>query len=140
MHLAQLNIGRLVDDPDSPKVTEFMDALPAINLLGEASPGFVWRLKDEEGPGAVGQRLPGYEDDERMIVNLTVWTDFRCAILRRVPVMPCIYDDDSSGSRGHRSRQRCFGGSMGDMCRTSMRPSSDWSGSAVRGRLLSPST
>ncbi len=76
MHLAQLNIGRLVDDPDSPKVTEFMDALPAINLLGEASPGFVWRLKDEEGPGAVGQRLPGYEDDERMIVNLTVWTDF----------------------------------------------------------------
>jgi len=76
MHLAQLNIGRLIDDPDSPQVKEFMDALPAINLLGEASPGFVWRLKDEEGPGAVGQRLPGYEDDERLIVNLTVWTDF----------------------------------------------------------------
>lgn len=75
MHLAQLNVGRLVDGPDSPTVAEFMDALPAINLLGESSPGFVWMLKDEDGPGAVGQRFPGHEDDERFIVNLTVWTD-----------------------------------------------------------------
>lgn len=75
MHLAQLNVGRLVDDPDSPTVGEFMNALPAINLLGESSPGFVWMLKDEDGAGAVGQRFPGHEDDERFIVNLTVWTD-----------------------------------------------------------------
>ena len=75
MHLAQLNIGRLVAEPGSARVAEFMDALPAINLLGEASPGFVWRLKDEDGAGAVGQRLPGHEDDERLLINLTVWTD-----------------------------------------------------------------
>ncbi len=75
MHLAQLNVGRLVDDPDSPTVAEFMNALLPINLLGELSPGFVWRLKDEVGPGAVGQRFPGHEDDDRFIVNLTVWTD-----------------------------------------------------------------
>ena len=32
-------------------------------------------LKDEDGPGAVGHRFPGHENDERFIVNLTVWTD-----------------------------------------------------------------
>jgi hypothetical protein len=75
MHLGQLNVGRLVEAPDSATVAEFMNALPAINLLGESSPGFVWMLKDEDGPGAVGQRFPGHEDDERFIMNLTVWTD-----------------------------------------------------------------
>ncbi|MGH3668798.1 MAG: DUF3291 domain-containing protein, partial [Acidimicrobiia bacterium] len=76
MHLAQLNVGRLVDHPDSPTVAEFIRALPAINLLGESSPGFIWRLKDDEGPGALGQRFPGHEDDDRFIANLTVWTDY----------------------------------------------------------------
>ena len=76
MHLAQLNVGRLVDHPDSPAVAEFIAALPAINLLGESSPGFIWRLKDDDGAGALEQRFPGHEDDERFIVNLTVWTDF----------------------------------------------------------------
>ena len=75
MHLAQLNVGRLVDSPDSDTVAEFMAALAPINLLGEMSPGFVWMLKDEDGVGATGQRFPGYEDDERFIANLTVWTD-----------------------------------------------------------------
>ena len=76
MHLAQLNVGRLVDDPDSPAVAEFIQALPAINLLGESSPGFIWRLQDDEGPGALEQRFPGHEDDDRFIVNLTVWADY----------------------------------------------------------------
>ena len=75
MHLAQLNVGRLVDDPDSDIVAEFMNALEPINLLGELSPGFVWMLKDEEGVGATGERFPGHEDDERYVVNLTVWED-----------------------------------------------------------------
>jgi hypothetical protein len=76
VHLAQLNVGRLVDHPGSAAVAEFIAALPAINLLGESSPGFVWRLNDDEGAGALEQRFPGHEDDERFIVNLTVWTDF----------------------------------------------------------------
>jgi hypothetical protein len=75
VHIAQLNVGRLVDDPDSDTVREFIEALAAINLLGESSPGFVWMLKDEDGPGAIGQRFPGEEDDDRFVVNLTVWTD-----------------------------------------------------------------
>lgn len=75
MHLAQLNVGRLIDEPDSDTVAEFMNALAPINLLGEMSPGFVWMLKDEDGPGATGQRFPGHEDDGRYVANLTVWSD-----------------------------------------------------------------
>ena len=75
MHLAQLNVGRLVADPDDEAVGEFMRALAPINLLGETSPGYVWRLVDDAGVGATGQRFPGQEDDERFIVNLTVWED-----------------------------------------------------------------
>ena len=33
MHLAQLNVGRLVGEPDGPDVAEFMTAIPAMNLL-----------------------------------------------------------------------------------------------------------
>ena len=69
MHLAQLNIARLVDDPDSEAVAEFVQALPAINLRGETSPGIVWILKDDTG-GAMGFRMPGYENDPRMLINL----------------------------------------------------------------------
>lgn len=75
MRLAQLNVGRLVDDPDSETVAEFKAAIPAINLLGESSPGFVWMLTDDEGEGATGVRFPGHEDDDRFIVNLTLWED-----------------------------------------------------------------
>ena len=76
MHLAQLNIAWLVDDQDSDAVQEFMRSIEAINLLGSASPGFVWILAGDDGPGATEHRLPGYEDDERLVVNLTVWEDF----------------------------------------------------------------
>ncbi len=75
MQLAQLNIARLLADPDEPEVAEFMTAIPAINLLGELSPGFVWILQSEDEPGATGIRFPGHEDDERLIINLTVWED-----------------------------------------------------------------
>lgn len=75
MHLAQLNVGRLVDEPGSDTVAEFMNALGPINALGEVSPGFVWMLKDDEGVGATGERFPGHEDDDRYIANLTVWED-----------------------------------------------------------------
>ena len=44
--------------------------------MPKPSPGFVWRLKDDDGPGAVDQRFPGHEHDDRMLINLTVWTDF----------------------------------------------------------------
>lgn len=68
-HLAQINIGRLNHPVDDPRVAEFMDNLDLINALGESSPGFVWRLKDESGNATA---IRGFED-ETILPNLTVW-------------------------------------------------------------------
>jgi heme-degrading monooxygenase HmoA len=69
LHLAQLNIGRTLFPIDHPRMRGFVDRLDEINALAEASPGFVWRLKDEGGNAT---RIPVTEDP-RVIVNLTVW-------------------------------------------------------------------
>lgn len=72
MHLAQLNLATALDDMDSPRMSTFIARIEEINAAAERAPGFVWRLKDEDGPGALGVRIT---DDERMLVNLSVWTD-----------------------------------------------------------------
>lgn len=69
-HLAQLNIGRLVDDQDSPTVADFVDNLDRINAIAERQPGYVWRLIGDDGVSAMSHRI---DDDRRMITNLTVW-------------------------------------------------------------------
>ena len=73
-HLAQLNIGRLNHPLDADETAEFNLALGPINALAEATPGFVWRLQDDDGQSSSFVRLPG-EDDPLMIVNMSVWVD-----------------------------------------------------------------
>ena len=74
MHLAELNIGRLVAPTDDPRVKEFMDNLDLINGLGKQMPGFVWMM---EGLAELGQSNPDIEieGDPLMVPNLSVWTD-----------------------------------------------------------------
>jgi hypothetical protein len=69
VHLAQLNVGRLRAPIDDPLIDDFRTNLATINQLAEASPGFVWRLQDENGD-ATGINPSG---DELEILNLTVW-------------------------------------------------------------------
>ena len=69
-HLAQVNIGRLRGGPDAPHMVDFYANLARINALAERMPGFVWRLKDDTGDGALALHWPG---DVTMNVNLTVW-------------------------------------------------------------------
>lgn len=69
MHLAQINIARLLHPQDDPRVAEFMDNLDAVNAVAERSPGFVWRFKDESG-AATDVKLFG---DPQVIVNASVW-------------------------------------------------------------------
>ena len=71
-HLAQLNIARALAPLDSEQLRPFMEALDGVNAAGDAAPGFVWRLdeEDDEHPGATGVRA---YDDPLLIVNLTVW-------------------------------------------------------------------
>ncbi len=72
MPLAQLNIARTRFPLDDPRMDPFLAQLADVNAAAEQAPGFVWRLRDEDGPGATGQRIL---DDDGLIVNLSVWAD-----------------------------------------------------------------
>ena len=68
-HLAQINIAKPLYPMDSEGMAGFANALEAVNAFAEASPGFVWRLKDEDGPGATG--FDPYGDGT--LINMSVW-------------------------------------------------------------------
>lgn len=71
-HLAQVNIGLLKAPIDDPLIGDFVAQLDEINALAEASPGYVWRLKDESGNATA---IPAF-DEPRMIINMSVWDSF----------------------------------------------------------------
>jgi hypothetical protein len=70
MHLAQINVGRLLYPITDPRIADFVNNLDAINALAEASPGFVWRLKDENNNAT---SITAYEDPS-ILMNMSVWT------------------------------------------------------------------
>lgn len=72
MHLAELNIGRLIAPTDDPQVAEFMDNLDRINGLGKRMPGFVWMSEGTDGRGNTENNIG---DDPQLVFNLTVWED-----------------------------------------------------------------
>lgn len=69
MHVAQLNVARLRAPMDDPLIDDFRNNLEPINVLAEASPGYVWRLQDESGDATSIKVF----DDDLEIINLTVW-------------------------------------------------------------------
>lgn len=89
-NLAELNIAKMMFEPDSHEMQDFNDALDTVNALAEASPGFVWRLiSDDENPGD-----DIVFDDPSWLVNLSLWenldaltdfirSDLHLSIMRR---------------------------------------------------------
>lgn len=69
MHLAQLNIGRLLKPIDHPQIAEFVNNLDSINALAESSPGFIWRMQDDTGNATHIKVF----DDPLIIANMSVW-------------------------------------------------------------------
>jgi hypothetical protein len=69
MHLAQVNIGRILGRMDSPVMAEFKANLDPINALAEAAPGFVWRLQSDFGNATDIV----YSEDPFELINLSVW-------------------------------------------------------------------
>jgi len=65
--LAQLNIATMKESKESPIMSDFVNNLERIYAIAESSPGFVWRLKDEEEEA--GMRLFG----EGILINMSVW-------------------------------------------------------------------
>ena len=74
MHLAELNIGRLLAPTDDPRVADFMNNLDRINGLGKRMPGFVWMMEGSGEPGT-GNTEASIAGDPQFISNLTVWQD-----------------------------------------------------------------
>lgn len=72
MHLAELNIGRLLAPTDDPRVAEFMDNLDRINGLGKRMPGFVWMMEGSGEPGR-GNTEACLDGDPQFVANLSVW-------------------------------------------------------------------
>ena len=68
-HLAQFNTARLRMPLDDPSMAEFVAGFELMNALADRSPGFVWRLADEDADNATGTR-PIAPD---MIVTMSVW-------------------------------------------------------------------
>ena len=68
-HIAQVNASLPREPLDSQRLADFVAALDPVNAVGEAAPGYVWRLQTEDGNATAVRFL----DDDRIIVNLTVW-------------------------------------------------------------------
>jgi hypothetical protein len=66
--LAQLNIAQMKAPLDTPEMAEFVANLDRVNALAEAAPGFIWRLKSDEG-NATSIRPFG----ANTLVNMSVW-------------------------------------------------------------------
>lgn len=73
-HVAQCNVGRVIRALGHADMAEFVAALDPINAIAEASPGFVWRLKDDEGQSSSYVDIPG-SDDPLLIINYSIWED-----------------------------------------------------------------
>lgn len=68
-HIAQINIARLIEEIDSPRMATFFARIDEINALAERTPGFVWRLKGDDG-NAMAIRV---FDDNMLVINMSVW-------------------------------------------------------------------
>ncbi|MBU1376369.1 MAG: DUF3291 domain-containing protein [Alphaproteobacteria bacterium] len=71
-HLAQINVGRLLQPVDHPQIAGFKDNLDRINALADGLPGFVWRLVGEGNNATDIQPDP---DDPLFAMNMSVWSD-----------------------------------------------------------------
>lgn len=68
-HLAQVNVARMLEPLDSPRLADFVAALDPINAVADDAPGFVWRLQSEDGDATSIRAF----DDDLMLVNMSVW-------------------------------------------------------------------
>jgi hypothetical protein len=72
--LAQVNIGRLLEPLDSPRLAGFVAALDQVNAAADAAPGFVWRLQTEDGNATSVQAFRWDQAGSAgVLVNMSVW-------------------------------------------------------------------
>ena len=74
MHLAQVNVSRLLAPLTSPQLEGFVAAAGPVEAAGAATPGFVWRKHAEVPPGWHTHPF-GWDlgDSAGLVVNLSLW-------------------------------------------------------------------
>ena len=68
-HIAQSNIARMRAPMDDPIMAGFVERLEPLNALADQSPGFVWRMQDEQGDATAIRVF----EDELILFNMSVW-------------------------------------------------------------------
>lgn len=74
-HIAEFNVGTLRHDWDDPRVKGFVDGLDLVNAVAERSPGFVWRMTDDDMDAAQNDPDGALGGNPRTASTLSVWED-----------------------------------------------------------------
>ncbi len=86
-HVAHMNYAVLRQDWDDPRVAEFVDNVERVNGIAARSPGFVWRISDEEMEQAPNNPHLVFAENPRNAVTVSVWEtaeDLKNFVLRTV--------------------------------------------------------
>jgi hypothetical protein len=75
MAVAHFNVARLLATPGDPRVAGFIDAVTQVNRIAERSPGYVWRLSDEDATVAGAGAFQAVAVDPLLAISLSVWAD-----------------------------------------------------------------
>lgn len=74
-HLAEFNLGILKHDWDDPRVADFVNGLDLVNGIAARSPGFVWRMPDDQMEAAQLDPDGPLGARPRLAATLSVWED-----------------------------------------------------------------
>ena len=74
-HLAEFNLGVLRHDWDDPRVQGFVQGLDLVNGVAARSPGFIWRMDDDEMDRAQRDPAGSLGGNLRLASTLSVWRD-----------------------------------------------------------------
>ncbi|PJI92266.1 uncharacterized protein DUF3291 [Yoonia maricola] len=74
-HLAEFNFGTLRYPWGDPRIVGFEDAVDQVNAIGARSPGFVWRMPDDEMEFAQEDPAGSLYDRPNTASTLSVWED-----------------------------------------------------------------
>ncbi len=72
-HVAHMNYAILRHDWDDPRVAEFVDNVESVNAVAARSPGFVWRLSNEEMEQPQNNPDVVFAENPRNAVTVSVW-------------------------------------------------------------------
>ncbi|MEJ6402075.1 DUF3291 domain-containing protein [Yoonia sp. 2307UL14-13] len=74
MHLAELNFGTLRYPWGDPRIAGFENAIDQVNRIAACSPGFVWRMSDDDMDAAQNDPKGPLADRPNTASTLSVWT------------------------------------------------------------------